>query len=99
MEERVTARIAQLPAAEQEQAKKDFQEMRDFFQKMRDLPEDQRRAAMENFFNSPAVQQRMADREADRAEKSGPERRAQRARDYLQRKAAMKDQSNSSPAR
>jgi hypothetical protein len=98
MEERVMARIAQLPAAEQEKAKKDFQEMRDFFQKMRDLPEDQRRTAMENFFNSPAVQQRMADREADRSEKSGPERRAQRARDYVQRKAAMKEQ-GASPSR
>jgi len=95
MEERAMARIAQLPTAEQEQAKKDFQDMRAFFEQMRNLPEDQRRTAMENFFNSPAVQERMADREAARAEKSGPERRADRARDYLARKAAMKQQSSS----
>jgi hypothetical protein len=95
MEERAMARIAQLPTAEQEQAKKDFQDMRAFFEQMRNLPEDQRRTAMENFFNSPAVQERMADREAARAEKSGPERRADRARDYLARKAALEQQSSS----
>jgi hypothetical protein len=99
IEERAMARIEQLPADQREQAKKDFQDMREFFEKMRNLPEDQRRTAMENFFNSPVVQERMADREATRAEKSGPERRAQRARDYLQRKAAMEQQSSAPTSR
>ncbi len=91
MAERLQARIEQLPKPEQEQAKKDFDEMRDFWTKMRALPEDQRRAAMEKMFSSPAFQERMSERQAQRDEKSGPERRADRARNYIQRKQAIKD--------
>jgi hypothetical protein len=95
MAERAQARIAQLPAAEQGQAKKDFDEMRAFFEKMRALPDDQRRAAMDQFFNNPVVQERMAERMATRDEKSGPDRRTERARQYIQRKAQMKSQPSS----
>jgi hypothetical protein len=90
MEERALARIEQLPATEREQAKKDFAVARDFFQQLRSLPEDQRRAAMEKFFDSPVVQERMAERMAARDEKSGPQRRADRMRQYVQRKQAAK---------
>ncbi|MGH8046432.1 MAG: hypothetical protein ACREKL_04230 [Chthoniobacterales bacterium] len=96
MQERAEARIAQLPAAEQPQAKKDFDEMRAMFEKMQALPDDQRRTAMENFFNSPAVQQRMADRMVERDEKSGPDKRAERSRRYIERKQQMKDAANTS---
>lgn len=93
MAERAEARIAQLPVEEREQAKKDFDEMRAEMEKIRAITDDtQRRTAMENFFNQPAVQQRISERMADRDEKSGPERRAQRARDYIQRKQAMKNE-------
>jgi hypothetical protein len=95
MQERVAAQIAQLPKAEREQAKKEFDEMRAFFEKVRALPEQERRAAMESFFNSPVVQERMAERMAERDEKSGPERRADRARRYIERKQAMQAQQTS----
>jgi hypothetical protein len=96
MEERAMARIAQLPAAEQEQAKKDFQEMRDFFQKMQSLPEDQRRAEMDKFFNNPAVQERMMDRMMARDAKRSPESRADRFRRYVERKQQMKSSNSGS---
>jgi len=92
MQDRAEARIAQLPKEQQEQAKKDFDDMRAFWDKIRELPEDQRRAAAEQFFNSPAVQERMAERMAARDEKMGPEKRADRARDYIQRKQQIKQQ-------
>lgn len=92
--DRADARIAQLPKEEQAQAKNDFSEMRAFFDKMRSLPDDQRRTAMQQFFDRPDVQQRMADRMADRDEKSGPERRADRSRRYIERKAQTKAKSS-----
>ncbi len=96
MAERAEARIAQLPAAERDQARKDFDEMRAEMEKIRAITDEAaRRTAMETFFNQPAVQQRMTERMADRDEKSGPERRAQRARDYIERKQQMQ-QSDSS---
>jgi hypothetical protein len=91
-EERALARIAVLPAAEREQAKKDYEEMRTTMEKMRALPEAERRTAMEQFFNNPVVQERMAERSAARDEKSGPERRADRSRRYIERKQEIKQQ-------
>jgi hypothetical protein len=92
MQERVMARLDQLPVEEREQAKKEFDEMRAMFDKIRELPEDQRRTAMQNLFENPAMQERMAERAASRDEKSGPERRAERSRRYVQRKQEMKAQ-------
>jgi len=95
LQERAEARIAQLPKEEQEQAKRDMDEMRAMWEKIQSLPEEQRRAEVDKIFNSPAVQERMSERMAQRDEKSGPEQRAQRARDYLQRKQAMKESQGS----
>jgi hypothetical protein len=95
LQERAMARIEQLPKAEQDQAKKDFDEMRAMFDKIRDLPDAERRAAMEKMFNNPIVQQKMSDRMAARDEKTGPEKRADRSRDYIQRKQEMKSQQSS----
>ncbi len=64
--------------------------MREFFRRFRDLPEDQRRAAMEKHFNDPAVQDRMEERRARRDEKMGPEKRADRYRQYVDRKERAK---------
>jgi hypothetical protein len=93
--ERAEARIAQLPKEEQAEAKKNFDDMRAFFEKMRALPDDQRQTAMQQFFDQPDVQQKMADRQAARDEKSGPEKRADRARNYIQRKAQITGKSSS----
>jgi hypothetical protein len=90
LQERAMARIEQLPKPEQEQAKKDFDEMRATFDKIRELPDAERRAAMDKLFSNPVVQERMSERMASRDDKNGPERRAQRSRDYIQRKQEMK---------
>ena len=94
-EERAQARIAQLPADQQAQAKKDMDEMRNTWQKIRDLPEDQRRAAMQQIFNSPVVQDRMTERQMSRESMRSPEKRAERFRQYVQTKTAAQ----SSPGR
>jgi hypothetical protein len=95
MEERAKARLALLPSAEREQAEKDmkeFDKLRAEMEKARALPEEERRAAFDKIFNNPVVQERMAERMAQRDEKSGPDKRAQRSRDYIQRKEQMKQQ-------
>lgn len=92
MQERVVAQIAQLPPEQRDQAQKDFDEMRAMFEKIRDLPEDQRRTAMQSLFENPAMQERMSERAAARDEKSGPQRRAERSRRYVERKQSIKEQ-------
>jgi hypothetical protein len=89
IEERVTARIEQLPKDEREQAKKDLNDMRAQWLAIRALPEDQRRAAMQKIFDDPNVQQRMSDRMAARDDKRSPEKRADFMRRYVAHKQAV----------
>lgn len=84
--ERVMAQIEQLPAVEREKVKAEYDEMRKFFEGLRQLPEDQRRAAMEERMNDPVVQERMMERELNRDMNRGPERRIARYRRYIERK-------------
>jgi hypothetical protein len=88
MAERAEARIALLPQAEQEEARKDFGEMQKFWSEVRALPEDQRRAKIEEVMSRPEVQDRMEDRMAARDEKRSPDQRANRYKRYLDRKQA-----------
>lgn len=88
--ERVRAEIAQLPASERDEALNDFEEMRAFWTEVRALPDDQRRAAVEQYFDNPAVQARMERREIIRDGRRSPERRADRYRRYVDRKNARK---------
>lgn len=96
-EERALARIEQLPAAEREQARKDYGEMRAFWQQLRALPEAERRAAAEKFFSNPIVQDRMMERMLSRDSRRSPEKRAERYRDYVQRKLSMQNKAGSNP--
>lgn len=89
-EERVEAQIALLPESEREKAREDFKMMRDFWQGVRELPEDQRRAKAQEFFNRPEVAERMDERRTAREAKMTPKQRLERAQRYLERKAAMK---------
>jgi hypothetical protein len=89
-EERVEAQIALLPKSEQEKARADASLMRQFWQEVRDLPEDQRRAKAQEFFNRPEVAERMDERRMAREAKMTPKQRVERAQRYLERKAAMK---------
>ena len=88
--ERVEAQIALLPESEQAKARDDFQIMRDFWQSVRDLPEDQRRAKAQEFFNRPEVVERMEDRRLARDAKRTPEQRIERSKRYWDRKAEAK---------
>ena len=85
--ERVEAQIALLPAAEQAKAREDFQTMRDFWQSVRDLPEEERRDKAREFFNRPEVQDRMEDRRLAREAKMTPEQRIDRSKRYWERKS------------
>jgi len=92
-EERTEARLAQLPPAEREQVRQDFNEMRATFDRIRALPEAERRAEMEKIFNNPAFQDRMVERQMSRDAKRSPEKRAERFRQYIERKQQMKSSS------
>lgn len=89
-EERTEARLAQLPPEQREQATKDFNEMRTNWERIRALPEAERRAEMEKIFNNPAFQDRMVERMMSRDAKRSPEKRAERFRQYIERKQQMK---------
>ncbi len=90
MAQRAEAAIAQLPAEEQKVAKADFDEMRKFWTGVRALPEEERRAKMEEFFNRPDVQDKMEERQAARDARRSPEQREARMQKYVQRKEQMK---------
>jgi len=89
-EARVEAQIALLPPSEQEKAREDFKMMREFWQEVRDLSEEQRRAKAQEFFNRPEVAERMDERRTAREAKMTPQQRIERAQRYLERKAQMK---------
>ena len=89
-EARVEAQIALLPEDEQQKARDDFRMMREFWQSVRELPEEQRRAKAQEFFNRPEVAERMDQRRLAREAKMTPQQRIERAQRYLERKAQMK---------
>lgn len=92
MAERMQAQINTLPTDERADAQKQFDEMRKFWESVRDLPEDQRRAKFEELMNNPEVQARMDERMAARDSKRTPEQREQRMKRYIERKQQMKTQ-------
>jgi hypothetical protein len=88
--ERAQAQIAMLPVDEQAEAQRRFDEMRAFWQSLRDLPQQERRAKIEERMNSPEVQALMEERAAARDAARTPEQREQRYRNYIQRKEQIK---------
>ena len=90
MAERAQAQIAMLPQDEQAEAQRRFDEMRAFWQSLRDLPEQERRAKIEEQMNRPEVQAVMEERAAARDAKRTPQQREQRYRNYIQRKEQIK---------
>jgi hypothetical protein len=91
MAERVQAQIATLPAEERADARKQFDDMRKFWESVRNLPEDQRREKFAELMNDPAVQERMENRMSARDSKRSPKQREQRMKNYLERKQQMKE--------
>lgn len=95
--ERIEAQIALLPANEQDQAREDFRTMRDFWQGVRDLPEEERRAKAREFFSRPEVAERMDERRLAREAKMTPQQRVDRAKRYFERKQAAQSPSPRNP--
>jgi hypothetical protein len=89
--ERVGSMIDQLPADKKEQARQGYQEMRNFWESVQALPEEQRRAAVSEFLNSDSTQERMADRADRRDSRRTPEQRIERSQRYVERKKAMQE--------
>ena len=90
MAQRAEAAIAQLPPEERQAAKADFDSMKKTFDEIRALPEDQRRAKMEEVMNRPDVQDKMAARQDSRDTRQSPQQREQRMKAYLAHKQEMK---------
>lgn len=93
--DRVQAEIDKLPADKQAAAKERFEERRKFFEGLRDLPEAERRAKIEEMMSNPANQERMEARESERMARMTPDQRVDRSRSYVERKqSAMKGTSS-----
>ena len=84
--DRQLAEIAKLPASEQPAAKSEFDEREKVFAAVRDLPEAERRAKLEEIFNSPEMQDRMADRKMKSDERKSPDQRVAKYQKYVARK-------------
>ena len=79
-----------MPPKEQPAAKAEFDAMHKLFAEVRSLPDDQRRAKMDEIFNRPEVQDRMAERADARDARRTPAKREQRMKSYVERKQQMK---------
>jgi hypothetical protein len=88
--ERAQAAIALLPPDEQDQARREFNEIRTFWESIRQLPEPERRAEIEEHFNKPDVEARIEEQAAARDSRRTPEQREQRYRNYIRRKEQIK---------
>jgi hypothetical protein len=87
---RTEAQIKLLPPEEQKKAREDTGMMREFWQSVRELPEEQRREKAREFFSRPEIQERMEDRRLAREAKMTPQQRIDRSQRYWDRKAEAK---------
>ncbi len=78
--------IAKLPASQQASAKAEMEEMEKVFADVRGLPQEERRAKMQEIFNRPEMMDRMDDRRLARDELRTPEQRQKRYQKYVDRK-------------
>jgi hypothetical protein len=88
--ERAQAAIALLPPDQQEEARRDFNEVRTFWQSIRQLPEPERRAKIEEHLARPEVEARIEEQATARDARRTPEQREQRYRNYIRRKEQIK---------
>lgn len=88
--ERAEAEIEKLPPDKRAAARERFDERRKFFEGLRDLPEAERRAKIEEFMSSDQNQERMEARESERMARMTPNQRVDRSRKYVERKEAAK---------
>jgi hypothetical protein len=94
--ERQQAQLAALPAEQQGEVRKQMDEMRAFWESVRNLPEEERRAKIEEMMNRSDVQDKIEERMNTRDTKTPPQKREDRMRNYLKRKNQMKGTSQKS---
>ena len=92
MRDRQLAEIAKLPASEQPAARAEFDERDKLWASVRDLPEAERRAKLEELFNSPEMQDKMADRKMKSDERKSPDQRIAKYQKYVAKKQQAKAQ-------
>jgi hypothetical protein len=90
MADRIQAEINRLPETDRADAQAQYDAERKFRESLKDLPDDQRRAKMQERMNDPAVQDQMDKRQAARDVRSTPQQKLQRAQNYVDRKQALK---------
>lgn len=95
MAARAEAQIALLPKEEQTKAREELDAMRKIWQELRDLPDDQRRAKMQEILDRPEVAERMEQRQLARDSKMSPDQRIQRSKSYWERKNSAKSRQES----
>jgi hypothetical protein len=88
--ERAQAIIALLPSDQQDEVRREYNEMRTFWESIRQLPEPERRAKIEEHLSRPDVEARMEEQAAARDARRTPEQREQRYRNYIRRKEQIK---------
>ena len=89
--DRMQAAIDQMPADKRAKAQAEFDEQKKFFESMKDLTPEQRRAKMEERMQDPAQQEKFFSGMAKRDAMKTPQQRTDRYRDYLSSKASRKD--------
>ncbi len=89
--DRMQAAIDQMPADKRAKAQAEFDEGKKFFESMKDLTPEQRRAKMEERMQDPATQEKFFKGMAMRDAMKTPQQRADRYRDYLQNKESRKE--------
>ncbi len=91
MEERMKAEIAKLPAAQRTAAEAEFAERKAFFEGLKDLTPEQRRAKFDEMMSDPSRQEKMEARMAAQDARRSPAQRLERAHGYVDRKAQIKN--------
>ena len=91
MGERMQAAIDQMPADKKAKAQAEFDEGKKFFEGMKDLTPEQRRAKMEEKMQDPATQEKMFNGMAKREAMKSPAQRTERYRDYVGNKAGRQN--------
>lgn len=92
-EERMLAEIAKMSAEDAAKARKEWEDRKAFFESLRELtPEQRREKIAEKMGNDPSMQNRFEGNMAKRESMKTPEQRADRYRNYQQRKEQIKNQ-------
>ena len=89
MEERAKAEIAKLPAAQRPAAEAELAERKAFFESLKDLTPEQRRAKFEELMSDPSRQEKMEARMAAQDARRSPAQRLARSHGYVDRKAQV----------